>query len=75
MEGYGREEITYFSVCNFLGFTSGTGADWGNHDILYWEYRDEFDPIGSPIHEPTSLLMLGMRLGALGLVACRRRKK
>lgn len=29
----------------FIGFTSGTGADWGNHDILYWEYRDDYDPI------------------------------
>ncbi len=22
----------------FVGFTSGTGADWGNHDVVYWEY-------------------------------------
>jgi len=29
----------------FIGFTSGTGWDWGNHDILYWEYRDTYDPI------------------------------
>lgn len=29
----------------FIGFTSGTGLDWGNHDILYWEYRDTYDPI------------------------------
>jgi hypothetical protein len=33
----------------YVGFTSGTGSDWGNHDILYWEYRDSFDPIqGDP---------------------------
>lgn len=28
----------------FVGFTSGTGADWGNHDIVYWEYTP-FDPV------------------------------
>jgi hypothetical protein len=33
----------------YVGFTSGTGSDWGNHDILFWEYRDTFDPIqGDP---------------------------
>lgn len=29
----------------YVGFTSGTGADYGNHDVVAWEYRDEFDPI------------------------------
>lgn len=28
----------------FVGFGSGTGAGFGNHDILAWEFRDEFDP-------------------------------
>jgi hypothetical protein len=28
----------------FVGFTSGTGADWGNHDIVYWEYT-QFSPV------------------------------
>lgn len=28
----------------FVGFTSGTGADWGNHDIVYWEYTP-FSPV------------------------------
>lgn len=32
----------------YVGFTSGTGADWGNHDILYWEYHDTYDPIDNP---------------------------
>lgn len=31
----------------FVGFTSGTGADWGDHDIISWEYRDTFEPINS----------------------------
>jgi hypothetical protein len=29
----------------YVGFTSGTGADWGNHDILYWEYRENYQPV------------------------------
>ncbi|WP_233902915.1 putative Ig domain-containing protein [Stieleria maiorica] len=32
----------------FVGFTSGTGADWGNHDIINWQYNESFDPIGVP---------------------------
>jgi hypothetical protein len=32
----------------FVGFTSGTGAAWGNHDVLSWEFRDDFAPISSP---------------------------
>ncbi|MDD2760936.1 MAG: L-type lectin-domain containing protein [Methylomonas sp.] len=31
----------------YVGFTSGTGADWGDHDIISWEYRDQFNPISS----------------------------
>ena len=27
----------------YVGFTSGTGADWGNHDIIDWSY-DIFVP-------------------------------
>jgi len=29
----------------YIGFTSGTGLDFGNHDIISWEYRDQFNPI------------------------------
>ena len=57
----------------YIGFTSGTGADWGNHDILYWEYRDNYDPINSQVPEPATLAIWGM-LGGLGLVAAQRRK-
>lgn len=28
----------------FVGFTSGTGSDWGNHDVVYWEYTP-FAPV------------------------------
>ncbi len=49
----------------FVGFTSGTGADWGNHDIVSWEYRDEFDPIGQ-VPEPTTLALMGLGLAGIG---------
>ncbi|MEN8219207.1 MAG: L-type lectin-domain containing protein, partial [Pseudomonadota bacterium] len=30
----------------FIGFTSATGGAYANHDIISWEFRDEFKPIG-----------------------------
>jgi hypothetical protein len=29
----------------FVGFTSGTGSAGGDHDILQWSFRAEYDPI------------------------------
>lgn len=52
----------------YLGFTSGTGSAWGNHDILSWQYRAEY----APIPEPSSLA-LGC-LGLLGLARLHRRR-
>ncbi len=53
----------------YVGFTSGTGADWGNHDILYWEYRDSFNPINN-VPAPSTVVLFGLGLAVMG---CRRR--
>jgi hypothetical protein len=58
----------------FVGFTSGTGAAAGNHDILAWQFNAEFNPIeeiGVPAPAPLALFALG--LAAIGFG--RRRQK
>jgi hypothetical protein len=42
----------------FAGFTSGTGANWANHDILYWRYTNV-------VPEPGSLLLALAGAGCL----------
>ena len=34
----------------FVGFTSGTGAGWGNHDVRSWTFINDFNPVG--VNEP-----------------------
>ena len=56
----------------FLGFTAGTGAGYGDHDILNWQYRDAFNPIdpaNPAVPEPSSALF------ALGLVGVALRQR
>lgn len=57
----------------FVGFTSGTGSGVGNHDILSWEFRDDYSPVDPGPSVPDSggtLAMMGLGLSALGI--CRR---
>lgn len=55
----------------FVGFTAGTGAAWGNQEILQWEFRDSFNPIDTAVPEPPAWTLAA--LGFVGLAAYRRR--
>jgi hypothetical protein len=48
----------------FVGFTSGTGAAFANHDVISWEFRDTFSPVDVP--EPMSVALLALGLAGLG---------
>ena len=30
----------------YVGFTGGTGGGYENHDILFWQYREKYQPMG-----------------------------
>jgi hypothetical protein len=60
----------------FVGFTSGTGAGWGEHNILSWNFVNAFQEGGaelSTVPEPTTIVMLGS--GLVGLAGFLRRRK
>ncbi len=44
----------------FVGFTSGTGSAGGHHDILNFDFRNEFNPIVVSEPAPVVLLVLSM---------------
>ncbi|MCX6597600.1 MAG: hypothetical protein NTV70_14665 [Acidobacteria bacterium] len=48
----------------FAGFTAATGLGVSEHDILSWEFRDDFRPISS-VPEPGTSLVAAAILGGL----------
>jgi Legume lectin domain/PEP-CTERM motif len=59
----------------FVGFTSGTGAGWENHDVVNWTFVDSFRPVDVPtgVPEPSTWAMMLLGFGVVGVSARRRR--
>ena len=45
----------------YVGFTSGTGGGYANHDILNMQFLDSYNPVVS-IPEPASIALFGLAL-------------
>ena len=56
----------------YVGFTSGTGAGWENHDIVNWEFANTATLPTTPTPEPSSVMLLGVSVLALGGLVWRR---
>lgn len=55
----------------YVGFTSGTGAGWENHDILSWQFANTTE-LTPPVPEPSTYALMLAGLGAIGFAARRR---
>lgn len=59
----------------FVGFTSGTGAAWANHDVLNWDFVDHFAPVGAAVPEPGTWVMMLLGFGGISMAMRRRREQ
>ncbi len=62
----------------FVGFTSATGSAYDDHDILNWQFRQNYNPVipggGGAVPEPSTYGLIGAA-ALLGLVGLRRRAR
>ena len=69
----------------FVGFTSGTGSGFGNHDIQSWIFDNTYNPVGGTptatgnVEVPTlselALVLSALLLALLGMGAVRARRR
>jgi hypothetical protein len=56
----------------FVGFTSGTGSAYGDHDIESWVFRDNYEPIVTPPNGVpeggNAWAIFGLALGTIALM-------
>lgn len=57
----------------YVGFTSGTGSGYGNHDITAWQFNSTFDPIDTIEEVPEPKTIAFFSLALLGLTFVRRK--
>ena len=55
----------------YVGFTSGTGGGFENHDILSWQFANTTQLANVP--EPATVASLAIAMAGLGLLRPRRR--
>jgi hypothetical protein len=60
------------AASGYVGFTSGTGGAWANHDVISWQVEGELSPVNA-VPEPGTLASFA--LGLSGIAFSRRRSR